>query len=91
LALTARATWLGTVLVIDAVISPGGTGLVYLGTTARISYALGDEREMPSALNRTDRRSVPVTSGFGFANPLIYWTGWDFIWKLDILSSSFSS
>jgi hypothetical protein len=46
---------------------------------------------MPSALNRTDRRSVPVTSGFGFANPLIYWTGWDFIWKLDILSSSFSS
>jgi hypothetical protein len=28
LALAAGATWLGTVLVIDAVISPGGTGLV---------------------------------------------------------------
>ncbi|MCW2526852.1 MAG: family permease [Pseudonocardiales bacterium] len=151
LALAAGATWLGTVLVVDAVISPGGTGLVYLGTTARISYALGEEREMPSALNRTDRRGVPVTSiivaavigilafgpfkswssivsivtdttavmyafapvalgalqlhdsadrvrpyrmpapklllpaGFAFANLLIYWTGWDFMWKLDIL------
>lgn len=150
LALAVGATWLGTVLIIDAVISPGGTGLVYLGTTARISYAIGEEREMPSALARTNNKGVPVVSilvaavvgicafgpfkswselvsvitdstaimyafapvalgalqihdrdrnrpykmpmpkillpaGFAFADLLIYWSGWDIIWKLDIL------
>ena len=28
---------------IDAVVSPAGTGLVYVGTSARLSYALGEE------------------------------------------------
>ena len=151
IALAVGASWLGTVLIIDAVISPGGTGLVYLGTTARISYAIGEEREMPSALATTNSRGVPVVSlivaavvgicafgpfkswssivsivtdttavmyafapvalgalqrhdsadrvrpyrmpmpkillpaGFAFADLLIYWTGWDFMWKLDVL------
>jgi amino acid transporter len=151
IALAVGASWLGTVLIIDAVISPGGTGLVYLGTTARISYAIGEEQEMPQALATTNSRGVPVVSlivaavvgicafgpfkswssivsivtdttavmyafapvalgalqihdsadrvrpyrmpapkillpaGFAFANLLIYWTGWDFMWKLDIL------
>jgi amino acid transporter len=150
LALAAGATWLGVVLIIDAIVSPGGTGLVYLGTTARISYAIGEEKEMPSALTQTNARGVPVVSiivaavvgivafgpfkswselvsvvtdstaimyGFGpvalgalqlrdlgrdrpytmpapkillpaafaFADLLIYWSGWDIIWKLDIL------
>ena len=43
LALAVGATWLAVVLIIDAVISPAGTGIVYLGTTARLSYALGDD------------------------------------------------
>jgi amino acid transporter len=150
LALAVGATWLGTVLIIDAVISPGGTGLVYLGTTARISYAIGEEPEMPQALATTNKKGVPVVSiivaavvgicafgpfkswselvsvitdstaimyafapvalgslqirdrernrpykmpmpkillpaGFAFADLLIYWSGWDIIWKLDIL------
>lgn len=151
IALAVGATWLGVILVIDAVVSPGGTGLVYLGTTARISYAIGEEEEMPQALTRTNSRGVPFVSlivalvvgicafgpfkswsaivsivtdttavmyafapialgalqihdsadrerpyrmplpkvllpaGFAFANLLIYWTGWDFTWKLDIL------
>ena len=41
--------------IIDAVISPAGTGVVYVGTTARLSYALGEEREMPSALAHDQR------------------------------------
>jgi amino acid transporter len=150
LALAVGASWLGVVLIIDAVISPGGTGLVYLGTTARISYAIGEEKEMPQALATTNSKGVPVVSiivaavvgicafgpfkswselvsvvtdstaimyGFGpvalgalkkhdlgrdrpytmpapaillpaafaFADLLIYWSGWDIIWKLDIL------
>jgi amino acid transporter len=62
LAVAVGATWLATILVIDAVISPSGTGIVYVGTTARISYALGEEQEMPSALATTDKRGVPVVS-----------------------------
>ena len=62
LALAVGAGWLAKVLLIDAIISPAGTGVVYVGTTARLSYALGEEREMPSALSKTNSKGVPVTS-----------------------------
>ena len=62
LALAVGAGWLATILIIDAVISPAGTGIVYVGTTARISYALGEEREMPSVLTKVNKRAVPVWS-----------------------------
>src|SRR5438132_2951000 len=62
LALAVGAGWLAKMLIIDAVISPAGTGVVYVGTTARLSYALGEEREMPSALSRTNAKGVPVVS-----------------------------
>jgi amino acid transporter len=62
LALAVGAGWLAKVLIIDAVISPAGTGVVYVGTTARLSYALGEEPEMPSALARTNAKGVPVVS-----------------------------
>ena len=58
LAISSGVAWLAVVLIIDAVISPGGTGLIYLGTTARISYALG----LPAALTRVSKRGVPVWS-----------------------------
>ncbi len=62
LALAVGATWLAVILIIDAVISPSGTGIVYLGTSARLSYALGEERELPGALASTNSRGVPVVS-----------------------------
>jgi amino acid transporter len=62
LALAVGAGWLAKVLLIDAIVSPAGTGVVYLGTTARLSYALGEEREMPSALAKTNAKGVPVVS-----------------------------
>lgn len=62
LALALGVGWLAKVLIIDAVISPAGTGVVYLGTTARLSYALGEEREMPQALASTNKKGVPVVS-----------------------------
>jgi amino acid transporter len=62
LALAVGAGWLAKVLIIDAVISPAGTGVVYVATTARLSYALGEEREMPSALATTNAKGVPVVS-----------------------------
>jgi amino acid transporter len=62
LALAVGAGWLAKLLIIDAVVSPAGTGVVYVATTARLSYALGEESEMPSALASTNEKGVPVVS-----------------------------
>jgi amino acid transporter len=62
LATTAGAGWLATVLYIDAVISPAGTGLVYVTTSSRLSYAMGYERALPKSLAWISRRGVPIGS-----------------------------
>ncbi len=62
LAVAVGAGWLAKILLIDAVISPAGTGLIYLGTSARISYALGEDDVMPDWLTKTSKRKVPVGS-----------------------------
>lgn len=62
LALAVGAGWLAKILIVDAAISPAGTGVVYVATTARLSYALGEELEMPSALTRTNGKGVPWVS-----------------------------
>jgi amino acid transporter len=62
LALAVGAGWLAKVILADAVISPAGTGVVYVAASARLSYALGEEREMPSSLTGTNKRGVPVLS-----------------------------
>jgi len=62
LAIAVGAAWLAVILIIDAVVSPAGTGIVYVGTTARLSYALGELPELPTRLASTDRRGVPVWS-----------------------------
>jgi amino acid transporter len=51
--------WLATILYIDAVISPGGTGLIYTTATSRVSYGLSRNGYVPSAYERTSRRGVP--------------------------------
>ncbi len=61
LALALGAGWLAKLLLLDAVISPAATGVVYMATSARLSYALGETPEMPAAL-ATTRKSVPVVS-----------------------------
>jgi amino acid transporter len=62
LATAAGAGWLATVLYIDAVVSPAGTGLVYVATSSRLSYAMGHERALPGLLARISRRGVPLSS-----------------------------
>ena len=51
-----------SILLVDAVISPGGTGLIYLGTSARLSYALGEEEVISDRLTHTNKRGVPMYS-----------------------------
>lgn len=62
LALAAGVGWLANLLLVDAVVSPSGTGLLYLGTSARVTYALGEEDELPDKLAETNKRGVPVWS-----------------------------
>jgi amino acid transporter len=62
LATTLGLGWLTTLLIIDAVISPAGTGLVYLGTSSRLSYGLGRNGYFPSVISKIDRRGVPIVS-----------------------------
>lgn len=62
LATTAGLGWLSTLLVIDAVVSPAGTGLVYLGTSSRVSYGLGRNGYFPGAISKINRRGVPLMS-----------------------------
>jgi len=54
--------WLAVILYIDAFISPAGTGLIYVGTAARLSYALGHAGYIPRGVNRISSRGVPYTS-----------------------------
>ncbi|MGO8957071.1 MAG: APC family permease, partial [Streptosporangiaceae bacterium] len=54
--------WLATLLVIDAVVSPGGTGLVYLGTSSRLSYGLGRNGYFPKIISKISSRGVPLVS-----------------------------
>jgi len=43
-------------------VSPGGTGLVYLGTSSRLSYGLGRNGYFPKIISRIDKRGVPIVS-----------------------------
>ncbi|MBV6698919.1 APC family permease [Kitasatospora aureofaciens] len=51
--------WLAWVLYADAVISPGGTGLIYTTSTSRISYGLSRNGYAPQMFERLDKRGVP--------------------------------
>ncbi|MEK2476980.1 APC family permease [Streptomyces noursei] len=51
--------WLGWVLYADAIISPGGTGLIYTTSTSRISYGLSKNGYAPRLFEKADGRGVP--------------------------------
>lgn len=59
IATAAGATWLATVLFIDAVISPGGTALVYATSTSRISYGMARNGYVPDRYSRTTAQGAP--------------------------------
>jgi amino acid transporter len=56
----AGISWLATVLRIDAVISPGGTGLMYETASARLTYGLSKNGYVPTAFERVNSSKVPV-------------------------------
>jgi amino acid transporter len=56
------AGWLAYVLYIDAFVSPAGTGLVYIATSARATYAMGRTMVLPPTLGKLTVRGVPLNS-----------------------------
>ncbi|MER7408053.1 APC family permease [Streptomyces sp. NPDC000070] len=51
--------WLSVVLYLDAVVSPGGTGLIYTTATSRVSFGLARNGYAPKLFERLDGRGVP--------------------------------
>lgn len=60
LALTFNLGWLSTLLYVDAVVSPAGTGLTYTATTSRLLYAVPRNGYGPKQLSRVSNRGIPV-------------------------------
>jgi amino acid transporter len=57
----AGLAWLAFILRLDAVISPGGTGLIYLTASSRLSFGLSRNGFIPTAFEKTDGRTrAPV-------------------------------
>jgi amino acid transporter len=54
--------WLAVILYLDAFISPAGAGLVFVGTSARLGYALGHAGYVPRVISRISSRGVPYIS-----------------------------
>ena len=65
--------WLATLLRVDAVISPSGTGLMYLTSGSRVGYGLARNRYFPQIFSRVDSRGVPWASLlFAFVLGLVF-------------------
>jgi amino acid transporter len=62
IATTLGLGWPAVILYIDAFLSPAGTGLVYVGTSARLSYAMGHAGQVPRSVARVSKRGVPWVS-----------------------------
>jgi amino acid transporter len=54
--------WLATLLYVDAFISPAGTGLIYTGSSSRLSYAMGRNGYIPHFFDKLNDRGVPWIS-----------------------------
>jgi len=53
-------TFFAVLIYIDAVISPGGTGLLYVGTSSRLTFALARNRYIPELFAYLSVRGVPI-------------------------------
>jgi amino acid transporter len=64
LAATLGIGWMATLLYVDAYISPGGTGLMYVTGGARILFAVGEMNAGPRWLTKLNRSRAPWLAVF---------------------------
>jgi amino acid transporter len=62
LAIALGASWLATLIYIDAAVSPGGTGLLYSASSSRVLFAMARNRYVPSVFGILSERRVPIVS-----------------------------
>ena len=60
LATTLGLGWLAVLIYTDAIVSPGGTGLLYTGASARLSFALGRSGFIPKQFAELSPRGTPL-------------------------------
>ncbi|WP_155641638.1 APC family permease, partial [Sulfolobus acidocaldarius] len=58
----------GYALLVDAVISPSGTGLVYIGTTTRTFYGIAADRYFPEFFLRLNKYKIPIFSPVSYTH-----------------------
>src|SRR2546430_13129460 len=64
--------WLAVLLYTDAIVSPGGTGLLYTGASARLTFALARNGYIPAAFGRLTSRGTPSSAiAFSFLCGLV--------------------
>lgn len=54
--------WLAWIFRVDAVVSPGGTALMYLTSASRISFGLSKNGYIPESFERTSTKKIPVVA-----------------------------
>jgi amino acid transporter len=62
LAIILGFSWLAVLLYTDAIISPLACGLVFLAASARSSYAMSKNRQLPAFFQKTTNKGVPLAS-----------------------------
>ncbi|GBQ33291.1 APC family permease [Gluconacetobacter azotocaptans] len=67
IAMTVGAVWLATLVVADAIVSPAGTGNIYMSASPRIIYGWARGGTFPALFARVDR-------GSGVPRPALYLT-----------------
>lgn len=93
LAILFGMNWVAIVLYIDAAISPSGTGIIFVGSSARIFTGMAQDKQMPQVfgkvhpLHGVNRLSIIVTLGFCMAL-VVFFDNWD---KIMIVVSVFMS
>ena len=91
LAMLLGINWLSLVLYVDAAISPSGSGIVYLGSSARIFTGMAEDKQMPSIFAREhpihniSRLSIFVTLALCIIL-VVFFDNWD---KIMIVVSVF--
>ena len=97
LAAGAGLIWLVRLILVDSVVSPAGCGLVFCGASARLSYAMARNGQLPTAFARLNAKGVPALAvGVNFVVGLIFFlpsqtwqTIVSFISSVQVLSLAF--
>jgi amino acid transporter len=64
--------WLAVLIYSDAIVSPGGTGLLYTGASARLTFALARNGYIPGVFARLTPRGTPLVAiAFSFLCGLV--------------------